>query len=210
MVAGTGAVHYGRIGFIPFRPMRPTLTALLILFCAAPLHAEDAWPGVEFKEVRAYAWPQNIAFDRKSNPNGFLILRGGRLAPGALNPEGAVLTPDQVNRLRVAEARRQREINTREGYIRVSMCGYSPHNAFVFCDAQGRAVAFLEICFDCIASREEPEDAESEPDYYELGRLCAELKLPFGDNASLAKLQRRFRAKLGAPFLPWLPRSDRP
>ncbi len=154
-------------------------TALLVLWLGAfaPV-GFAAWPGLPFAEVRGYAWPADTKMER-------VVSDGGRLEPGVFNPQGAVLSKLQVRRLLVAQARRVGRIKFRP------MC-YRPHNAFVFRNAAGRAVAFLEICFDCAEVRLQPKDKRSNPDFETIARIFAELNLPTG-NATIERLRDRER-----------------
>lgn len=106
-------------------------------------------------------------------------------AAGVINKDGALLNEKQVQRLLKAESRRFQKRG-------VAGC-YFPHNAFVFYDAKGKPVAFLEICFDCMGARAIPEDQGFDPDYPTLAVICNELKLPLGwENKSVKQVQERF------------------
>ena len=157
----------------------PRAVFLAFLWCAfAPV--AHAWPGRSFAEVRAYAWPADLKADQ-------VVEDDGRLRPGVLNPQGAVLSKAQVRRLLDAQARRVGRVKYRP------MC-YRPHNAFVFRDAAGRAVAILEICFDCAEVRLRPRDDRSNPDLAARARIFLELNLPTG-NATLERLRDRERER---------------
>ena len=140
------------------------------------------WPDVAFAEVRAFAW--------KQDHHGPVVLPGGQVAPGALQPEGKLLSATQQERLLKAATRRfsQRP---------VSRC-YVPHNAFIFYSKEGKPVASMEICFDCLGVRLWPEDAESDPDYVVLGEIFRELKLPFGSVESIEKFRAKTKPILGS------------
>ena len=150
---------------------------LALIYAAAPV-ALAAWPGVPFAEVRGYAWPAGAKMER-------VVAEDGRLEPGVLNPSGTALSKSQVRRLLAAQARRVGRVKFRP------LC-YRPHNAFVFRNAAGRAVAFLEICFDCAGVRLQPKDERSNPDLEALARIFAELNLPTG-NATIERLRDRER-----------------
>ena len=155
--------------------------ALLALWLGAFAPAAvAAWPGAKFTEVRAYAWPADLRVDQ-------LVEDDGRLRPGVLNPAGAVLSKGQVRRVLAAQARRV-------GRVRFRPLCYRPHNAFVFRDATGRAVAFIEVCFDCAEVRLRPRDERSNPDFESLLRIFGELNLPTG-NATLDRLRDRERER---------------
>jgi len=116
------------------------LAVYLLLCSTLSLLAGENWPGVDFVEVRAYAWRQS-----KDKDYRHIILDDMTFVPGVINPDGAVLTPEEVNRLRAPLT------GNHPGYTR-AMC-YVPHNAFVFYDAAKKPVAFLEICFSCYGTR---------------------------------------------------------
>ena len=158
--------------------LRAALLALWL--CVFSPTALAAWPGVPFTEVRAYAWPADLKVDQ-------VIASDGQLGPGVLNPQGTILSKAQVRRLLAAQARRVGRVKYRP------MC-YRPHNAFVFRNAAGRAVAFLEICFDCAEVRLQPKDERSNPDFAALARIFMELNLPTG-NATLERLRDRERER---------------
>lgn len=138
---------------------------LFLLLSALSLLAEEKpWPGVEYTEVRAYAWPKNIKTD-------LVIRKDLSLEPGVINKEGSLLTPSQIKRLQAA-------ISETHPHSPSAMC-YIPHNALVFYNAQKKPVAFLEICFGCIGRRAKPENIPR-IDYVALASLFEELKLPLG------------------------------
>ena len=159
-------------------------TLLAILLAAASLFAGEPWPGVPYTEVRAFAWDGKIETQR-------LIGDDFTFVEGVIDKEGAVLSANQIKRLLTAQARRYKE--------RSFAACYSPHNAFVFYNAEKKPVAFLEICFECLGNRSNPADEKSDPDFVALGKICEELKLPFGHHNTLASLQKKVR---------WLGQSD--
>jgi hypothetical protein len=124
-----------------------------------------------------------------ASPSEGMIHKDMTLPEGVINKDGALLNAQQVKRLLKAEARRFRSRG-------VAGC-YSPHNAFVFYDAEKRPVAFLEICFDCIGSRTVPEDAQCDPDFHALAVLFSELKLPLGRPQNPKQVQEAFNFTLG-------------
>ncbi len=153
--------------------MKTALLFLLLMLC--PLQAGKPWPGVEFTEVRAFVWdPQETMAEE-------LIADDMTFHKGVINKEGTPLNAAQVKRVLAAQARRWKKRP-------VAAC-YSPHNAFVFYDAQKKPVAFLEICFDCLGARMKPADKDCDPDFMALAQLCSELKLSFGG----AKTMEEFR-----------------
>lgn len=169
------------------RPFWHSLPLLLPLIWAVTPTIFAAWPGVAFKELRAYAWSAD------GDPVNEVVLADGKLRPGVLNPKGALLSKAQVRRVLTAQRNRVKLVNGRRI---VSGC-YNPHNAFVFLDKAGRIVAFLEVCFDCHNARLMPADEQSEPNLIALAEICAELKLSFGEQKSLAELRKVFRAAGG-------------
>lgn len=146
-----------------------------LLFATGPVFAETAWPGVEYKEVRAYAWK----IDRsQSKPLHRLIREDMSLVEGVINKEGALLNKAQVKRLLSAQARPAKD--------RLQAMCYLPHNLFVFYTGEKKPVAYLEVCFDCLKSHAYPKSVETDPDYVEIAKICAELNLPIGLNKTVA------------------------
>jgi hypothetical protein len=151
---------------------------LLLLFCgAAQLQGQTVapWPGRAFAEVRAFAWPDDHTTEA-------VIRLGGRLKPGVLNPEGALLSAEQVKRLQIAVVGQHKGSPS-------ALC-YYPHNAFVFYDAAKRPVAFVEVCFTCGGFRAAPRGAAQIIDEAALAALFGELKLPMGKYKDLADYQK--------------------
>lgn len=159
-------------------------TLLAFLLAAVSLFAGEPWPGVPYAEVRAFAWDGKLQTEQ-------LIRHDFTFVDGVINKEGAVLNADQTKRLLTAQARRYKARSHAKCYI--------PHNAFVFYNAEKKPVAFLEICFDCLGEHSNPADDKSDPDFMALGKICEELKLPFGHHKTLAELQKTVR---------WLGQSD--
>jgi hypothetical protein len=156
--------------------MKPTI--LFLLFSAMSFFAKDTWPGVEFTEVRAYAWPN----DDKTEA---VILPGMALKPGAINKEGALLTADQVKRLLSA-------VREKHPPYPIAACR-TPHNAFVFYNGAKQPVAFLEICFECRNYSVRPIAHESNIDLISLASIFAEHRLPMGRYADAAAFERAFK-----------------
>ena len=154
-----------------------TRAIFLLLLLSVRCYAEDVWPGLKFSEVRAYAWP-----DDKSTPA--VILKEMTLKPGAINPDGAVLTAEQTKLLIKAVT------GKRPGYP-VAMC-HIPHNAFVFYDASKKPVAFVEICFGCSNHRISPKGAADNLDLLGIAAIFDALKLPMGEYRDLAAYKRHF------------------
>ena len=143
---------------------------LSLLLSASTLFADESWPSVPFTTVRAYAWPEDY-----EHLNA--ILPGMKLAPGVINKEGALLTPEQLHRLRVAVSPPQHSRGVQR--IPVSNC-YIPHNAFVFYNAAKTPVAYLEVCFSCLGYTAQPRIPTAVPNYLPLAVIFEELKLPMG------------------------------
>lgn len=126
-----------------------------------------SWPEVAYDEVRAFAW-------NPAKTKGKLIGPEMSLAPGVIDPKGVQLNDAQVKALLVAEARRRPWLGPFIG----SAC-YEPHNAFIFY-AEGKPVAWMEICFTCTGWQMFPPDSEAEPYLPALAEIFEELKLPRG------------------------------
>jgi hypothetical protein len=141
---------------------------LLLLLClVVGSMAAEPWPAARFAEVRAYAWPTKMI--------DHVILPGMKLREGALNPNGTVLKADQVKRLQKAitiESERQ---------LPAAGC-HIPHNAFVFYDAAGKPVAYLEVCFGCgsQASGPRPRKGHVHLNFMAAAVMFEEMKLPLG------------------------------
>lgn len=138
---------------------------LFLLLSAISLFAEEKpWPGVEYTEIRAYAWPLS------NNTTDKVIKDDMSLMPGVLNQAGAVLTPKQTESLLAAVNRKTRQ-------SKLTLC-YQPHNAFVFYKDR-KPVAFVEVCFMCCGTRTNPDTA-SAIDLMALANIYSEHKLPLG------------------------------
>ena len=158
---------------------------LILLLSTVSLFANAPWPGVNYMEVRAFAWGPRVT--QSKSP-----IRADRtFEEGVMNKDGVLLNDQQVKRLLAAQARRY----TSRGKV---AC-YSPHNAFVFYNAEKKPVAFLEVCFDCVGARMNPADEGCDPDFVALATLCAELKLPFGDYKSVEEFKKAFDRLLTPP-----------
>jgi hypothetical protein len=160
-------------------------TILFFLVAAFSLSAAEPWPGVQFSEVRAYAWPDDRTTDA-------VILSGMKLKPGAINEGGTLLNADQVKRLQQAAHIQVERVPDPAG------C-HIPHNAFVFYDAAKKPVACVEVCFMCDSHRQLPNP---KPRFvaFNLPALAAlfdELKLPMGMYPNLEAYKKRNEAPAG-------------
>jgi hypothetical protein len=154
-------------------------TIILFLFSSLSLFAADKWPGVPFNEVRAYAWPADTDTET-------VVLPDKSLMPGVLNKNGALLTRDQVKRLRAA-------VTGKHADHPVAAC-YVPHNAFVFYDARRKPVAFVEVCFACLGYRAEPKATAENFDLLALAAIFSEHRLPMGEHRDFKSFKKAFRA----------------
>jgi hypothetical protein len=161
--------------------MKAALALLLLLVAIAS--AQKPWPGVEFTEVRAYAWRGQLEVDH-------VILPGMTLAPGVLNRDGALLDAAQVKRLLSAVTGKHRQLPLAGCYL--------PHNAFVFYDREKNPVAFVEICFTCIGHRIEPKGAAASVDLVALATLFTERLLPLGRYPDVETFKLHLRRILGS------------
>jgi hypothetical protein len=149
----------------------------IVLWSRAVIAAE-VWPALPYTEVRAYAWRVDPAKE------GRVILPGIKVREDVINKDGAVLSPDQIKRLQAAVTGDHPE----HGLLRC----YTPRNAFVFYDSGKRPVAYVEICFDCVGSRTEPETPAKWKDFPALAKIFVELKLPIGKSGDLEKFKNFF------------------
>ena len=149
-----------------------------IVLLSRAVIAAEGWPALPYTEVRAYAWrvdPGN---------GGSVILPGMKVRKDVINKDGAALSPDQTKRLQAAVTGDHPE----HGLLRC----YTPRNAFVFYDSGKRPVAYVEICFDCVGSRTEPETPAKWKDFPALAKIFVELKLPIGKSGDLEKFKNFF------------------
>ena len=149
---------------------------LLLLLSALSLFAGEPWPGVQFTEVRAYAWPSDKGTEA-------VIFPGMTLKPGVINKDGALLTAQQVKRLLAA-------VTGQHPWYPIMAC-HIPHNAFVFYDAAKKPVAGVEICFKCFNCRVEPEGNSRFLDFVTLASLFSEHNLPIGEFPDLAAFKKK-------------------
>ena len=116
-----------------------------------------------------------------------------KLHPGVINPEGAELTPAQIQTLLTAITGRHTS-NPHD-------C-YQPHHAFVFYDSHDRPVAWIDVCFSCQRQRSWPTALPGDLgyiDYPALLQLMKEMRVPVADSESprdfYNKLFEEHRAK---------------
>ena len=139
--------------------------------------AGENWPPFAFSEVRAFAWPDEEISEA-------VILPGMTLKPNPLNKNGSVLSPSQIARLLLA---------IKSGYpgYPLGAC-YNPHNAFLFYDANGRPVAFFEVCFGCFNYNFGPQKTAQTRGVglLSLAAIFDELKLPMGEFKSASDFKK--------------------
>jgi hypothetical protein len=150
---------------------------LTILLFTVRCLAGDSWPDVKFTEVRAYAWPDDTS-------TRAVVLEGMKLKPGAVNPEGALLTVEQTRSLLASVT------GKRSGYS--TFACHIPHNAFLFYDESKKPVAFVEICFGCFNHRSSPQGSAAWLDLVSLAAIFDAHKLPMGEYADLAAFKARY------------------
>jgi hypothetical protein len=126
--------------------------------------AVASWPECEYKSVRAFAYNRKGDLFRP-------IIKNGRFDSSVVNPIGAVLNDEQVKRLIAAVTGKHPE------HKWIAACFY-PRHAFVFFDAAGHPVAWVEVCFECNNAKTEPPQKDQLYDMAALEKLRAELKLP--------------------------------
>ena len=153
--------------------LRALLIATLSTLCSVA--DEPVWPGVKFAEVRAFAWPGDKTTEA-------VILNGISLKEGAINPDGAVLTPEQTKKLISA-------ITGKHPDYPVAMC-HIPHNAFVFYDDSKKPVAFIEVCFGCGTHRIEPKGFAKEIDLVAIAAIFDTHNLPMGEYSDLSAYKK--------------------
>lgn len=151
------------------RMMAAMLGALLLSACqTSPAPAPGTrvnWPGVPFKEVRAYCYDYTAEW-RSS------FWADDRMHQGVMDPKGVKLSPVQVKRL-LADITVSQPTGARTN------C-YKPHHAFMFFDAKGQVVAVFEMCFGCNQFVATPGGLPEYIDRTDLYQLTHELGLPLG------------------------------
>ena len=150
----------------------------------APPRAGANWPGLAYAEVRAYY---------HKDPGVLLdaILQEGAIQKLAANKDGAPLTTDQTKRLLAAVAGNYK---TYEKY----MC-FDPRHAFIFYDEHHKAVAAIEVCFDCYGMYMTPGGMPERIDFPAIADLVNELELPLHPNGlSPEEFRKLFEASVAA------------
>ena len=113
---------------------------------------------------------------------GFLldtILDDEALAKKAVNKGGDLLTTDQTRRLLAAFT------DDHKPYVS-SLC-FNPRHAVIFYDKSHKAVAAIEICFDCYVVNMTPGGLQYRVDLPAVADLVTELGLPLHPNGLTAK-----------------------
>lgn len=133
-----------------------------------------SWPPQGYTSVRGYAYH----CDAEGLSRDFMQ-PGGQLHKGVLQPAGVQLNADQIQRLQSA-------MTTPFTKSWRTPC-YAPHHAFVFYNAQGKAVAHLEICFTCNKFIAHPSGLPEYIDMNTLWTIVRELGLPAGSGKDFYK-----------------------
>jgi hypothetical protein len=144
--------------------------------------SSSRWPFTSFAEVRAYVFDNDGV--KSSKDADYSFTKGSYVASttpnewnpadfhlpkGLINPKGAQLNPAQVEHLLKAA-------NSSRTPPPPADC-FDPHHLFVLYDVSHHPVAYLELCFHCNESREQPS-LNAHLDWSELRRLVRELGLP--------------------------------
>lgn len=132
---------------------------------ATAMTAGAGWLPGPIHEVRAYIY--DCARDRTN----LALLKDGKLHPGVINPPGAKLTDEQVERLKNA-------LRSSKERIPGAFC-YVPHHGFVFYDKDSKAMGHIELCFQCANVSSSPTGLpEKEWDWKAIRTLLEELNIP--------------------------------
>jgi hypothetical protein len=137
-----------------------------------------------YTEVRAYY---------HKDPSVLLdtILQEGAIQKLASNKDGAPLTMDQTQRLLVAVAGNYKS-------YKKYMC-FDPRHAFIFYDEHKKAVAAIEVCFDCYGMYMTPGGMPEHIDFPAVADLANELGLPLHPNGlSPGDFRKLFEASVAA------------
>ena len=167
---------------VPANPATPARVASRVE--PAPPRADANWPGLAYAEVRAY-------YHKK--PGGLLdaLLQEGAIQKLAENKDGAPLTIGQTQRL----------LSAVEGNYKAYqkyMC-FDPRHAFIFYDEHHKAVAAIEVCFDCYGMYMTPGGMPERIDFPAVADLVNELGLPLHPNGlSPVEFRKLFEASVAA------------
>ena len=161
------------------------------------------WNGAKWQTKR-YATARAYIYDYRAD-SFKNISKDGKLHQGVVNTGGAVLDASQVEKLQ--------DIFEREpDRLIMSRC-YSPHHAFIFCDAQDNIVANLSICFGCgTYSSSNESNSRTSLSFRKAVILIKELGLPmsvkppFGNKAWDSRYREverlaEIEARQGSPLL---------
>lgn len=146
--------------------------------------SNESWPGVEYNEVRAFAWTrEGLASIAKDGMWYDLVRDDTTIAPNSIHPEGTKLTPPQVQRLLFALTGPHPE--------QYPMRCFVPRSAVAFYDSNQKVVAAVAICFSCLLSSGIPQITKH-IDYLALAALFDELKLPVGQKESFEAYKQEY------------------
>jgi hypothetical protein len=121
------------------------------------------WPGVDYKEVRAYGFNQE-------SKHFISILTPDGLHPSVQNTEGVLLNKNQITSL-------INGITTTQGQEMDLMCGFVPRHGFVFYGENNHPIAKVAVCFECWGIEARP-GIKKPVDFEALHQLCNEIGLP--------------------------------
>ena len=153
------------------------LSAIMLCSCAS-------WPGRRYPEVRAYAYNLKEGFPER-------IIQNGKLGKTVTSKTGVLLTPQQTQRLIAA-------VTGKHPSHPHAAC-FHPRHAFVFYDAAHTPGATLEVCFECLNNRSEPNGISGDSDFPALTELCTELRLPSSPGRDFRKGFDEFRHSFDKP-----------
>lgn len=145
--------------------MRLHIRAAILLSLSMTMAVRaNAWPSVSYSEVRAFSYNSKGEPDRP-------IIHYGRLDKSVINKRGTLLTAAQAKQLLAA-------VSGNHPDPKVYTLCFNPRHAFVFYDSTHRAVAWIEVCFECNNVHTTPSQDRQFPDMGALARLRDELNLP--------------------------------
>ena len=142
---------------------------------------EDAgWPGMDYSEVRAYHYQQ-------AGTLADAMLDEAAIRRNATDEDGELLTISQTGRLLIGLAATHRQYEP-------LLCVDARH-AFVFYDSSRRAVAAVEVSFECRTVIMTPGGMQQKVDLPAVADLVSELGLPIDPSGTSAKeFRKRFEA----------------